>query len=106
MLYRLAWILLAVAACDTSTGITAAEIACPTTQTLTYANFGEPLIAEQCLECHTTKERPYLDTQARVQAAISDILSEAVYSSSMPEDGGMTDEERTLLGQWLMCGAP
>ena len=59
-------LLSSLAACDDSTGIVAADIACPTPQTLTYANYGQAVIAAECLDCHTTKERPFLDTQARV----------------------------------------
>lgn len=95
-----------LAACDDSTGITAADIACPTTQTLTYANFGQAMIQTKCLDCHTTRERPYLDTQARVMANANKIIDEAVYHSAMPEDGSMTNDERIQLGQWLTCGAP
>jgi hypothetical protein len=36
--------LLSLAACDDSTGIVAADIACPTPQTLTYANYGQAVI--------------------------------------------------------------
>lgn len=101
-----ALVLTVLAACDDSTGITSAEIACPTTQTLTYANFGEQVISDNCLECHATRERPLLATQAQVQAAADEIISEAVFHSAMPEDGSMSDELRTQLGQWLSCGAP
>lgn len=99
-------LLATVAACDNSTGITEADIACPPGSTMTYANFGQQVIADNCLDCHTTRERPFLDTQARVQMATESIIHEAVFSSSMPEDGSMTNELRTQLGQWLRCGAP
>lgn len=97
---------LALGACDDSTGITDADIACPPTPTLTYANFGAALIDAECLQCHTTRERPALDTQARVQANANRIIDVAVFRSAMPEGGSMTNEVRTQLGQWLTCGAP
>jgi len=97
---------LALAACDDSTGITAEQIACPTDQTLTYANFGQQVINDNCLECHQTRERPHLGTQAEVQAAAQSIISEAVYHSAMPENIDMSNEMRIQLGQWLSCGAP
>lgn len=105
-LYCAALALIALAACDDSTGITAEQIACPTTQTLTYANFGQQVINDNCLQCHAGRERPTLSTQAQVQAQRNSIIDEAVYHSSMPEDGSMTDELRIQLGQWLTCGAP
>lgn len=98
--------LLSLAACDDSTGIVAADIACPTPQTLTYANYGQAVIETECLDCHATKERPFLDTQARVQQNATKIIEATVYHSAMPEDGSMTNAERIQLGQWLSCGAP
>lgn len=95
-----------LAACDDSTGLTATDIACPTPQTLTYANFGAAMIETKCLDCHKTKERPYLDTQVRVQQNATKVIDAAVYHSGMPADGSMTLDERTQLGQWLTCGAP
>jgi uncharacterized membrane protein len=97
---------LAVAACDDSTGITAEEIACPTTPTLTYASFGQRVIEENCNSCHATRERPHLTTPAQVQAEAQDIIQEAVFHSAMPEGADMTRELRVQLGQWLSCGAP
>lgn len=97
---------LTLAACDDSTGITAAEIACPTDQTLTYANFGKAVLDANCNSCHESRERPHLATQAQVQAAAQDIIQEAVFHTAMPEDADMTNELRIQLGQWLSCGAP
>ena len=105
-LASLALALIAVTGCDDSTGITAAEIACPTPSTLTYANFGAAVINDNCLECHATRERPLLKTQAQVQAAANQIIDAAVYHSGMPEGAGMSNELRIQLGQWLTCGAP
>ncbi len=97
---------LAVAACDDSTGITAAEIACPTTQTLTYANFGQATMDTWCNSCHATRESPHLATQAQIQSHAAQVIDEAVYHSGMPEDKDMPNELRIQLGQWLSCGAP
>ena len=98
--------LLGLGACDDSTGITAEQIACPTPQTLTYANFGEQVISDNCLECHATRERPHLTSQAEILAAADEIIDQAVYHSTMPEDLSMSDDLRIKLGQWLCCGAP
>ena len=97
----------ALVACDDATGITAAQIACPDPQTLTYANFGGQFMTDHCTECHKRgDERPYLTTQAEVQAATSDVIEMAVYRSAMPEDSDLSNDVRIQLGQWLTCGAP
>ena len=44
----IAFTALVLSACDDSTGITAEDIACPTTPTLTYANFGAAAQAATC----------------------------------------------------------
>lgn len=98
--------LIAVTGCGDSTGITAAEIACPPASTMTYANFGAAVINDNCLACHATRERPLLKTQAQVQAAANQIIDAAVYHAGMPAGADMSNELRTQLGQWLTCGAP
>lgn len=89
-----------------STGITASTLQCPTDSTLTYETFGESFISDNCLECHASKEKPLLNTQAQVQANASKILEEAVYTTAMPEDGSMTTAQREMLGEWIKCGTP
>jgi len=91
---------------DTSTGITASDITCPTDSTLTYASFGAAFLADNCLACHTSKERPALTTQGAVQANKASINAVAVTSSQLPQDASLAIEERKLLGEWLACGAP
>jgi len=94
-----------ISACtSSSTGITASEITCDTT--LTYANFGQAFLESNCLDCHAGKESPNLSAQAAVQTNANRIISEAVYSTAMPEDKDLANDERILLGQWLQCGAP
>jgi uncharacterized membrane protein len=102
---RLAFVAgLALAACTgSSSGIT--TVSCPTDSTLTYENFGSAFVADNCLSCHDT-QRPQFTTQAEILAEKTAILDEAVYSTDMPENANMTTDERTLLGEWLACGAP
>jgi uncharacterized membrane protein len=87
-----------------STGITQAEITCDTS--LTYANFGQAFMQTNCGDCHSGKHSPNLSTQSGVKSSSSKILDAAVYSTSMPQGTDLTNEERTMLGQWLSCGAP
>jgi uncharacterized membrane protein len=98
--------LIALAGCTsvTSTGITSASLSCDSS--LTYANFGESFISTNCLSCHASNEHPTLSTQAEVQANSSQILQEAVYTNAMPQNADLSNDERTLLGNWLTCGAP
>jgi uncharacterized membrane protein len=87
-----------------STGIEPTE--CPQESTLTYDNFGKDVIATNCLSCHDTKEAPELTAVEAIRKHTADILQEAVYTDSMPEDSSMPLQQRELLGEWLSCGAP
>jgi len=104
------WMMFAllVAACtsSSSSGIAAQDVVCPTDSTLTYESFGSTFLTDNCLSCHTSKERPALTTHAAVVANKNNILSAAVTSTKMPADSSMAVEERQLLGEWLACGAP
>jgi uncharacterized membrane protein len=98
---------LVIAGCaSNSSGTDSASITCPPDSTLTYENFGKVLIADQCLSCHTTKERPALTTQGAIQSNRQVILKSAVTSTNMPKGSAMQLAEREMLGEWLACGAP
>jgi uncharacterized membrane protein len=104
---NIALLALALAGCTSAaepTGI--ADLSCPTDSSLTYANFGSTFLTDNCLECHSGKEKPNLSTQAYVQSNASKMLEEAVYTNAMPDGSAMTNDERSLLGEWLACGAP
>jgi uncharacterized membrane protein len=103
---RLLTLCLTLSACSSpeSTGI--ATVSCPADSTLTYENFGSPLLTDNCLSCHAARQSPVLGTQAQVQANASRILQAAVYTTVMPDGGSMATAERALLGEWLACGAP
>jgi len=100
----IALFLTACTAGSQSTGIE--NVMCPTDSTLTYANFGQALIASSCLSCHTNRQRPPLDTLASIQTNTGSIIELAVYTDAMPKDGDLTVEQRMQLGEWLACGAP
>jgi uncharacterized membrane protein len=112
-----------LAACDQTvlfgppTGAT-----CPPSSTLTYDNFGQSFMTSYCTRCHastlTGSERmgaPLLhdfDTLPGILVFIDHIDETAAAgpdatNTSMPiGDPGPTIDERTLLGEWLACGAP
>ena len=100
----IALLLSACTAGSQSTGIE--NVTCPTDSTLTYANFGQAIIASSCLSCHTNRQRPRLDTQAAIQANTGSLIELAVYTDAMPKDGDLTTAQRMQLGEWLACGAP
>lgn len=103
----------ALAACGSSNDASgkATGSACPPTQTLTYANFGESFVSGYCLRCHSGRESPDLSSAGAVRAHASEIDMAAASgpnatNTTMPEGGGPTVEERAKLGEWLACGAP
>jgi cytochrome c5 len=95
---------------------------CPTTQTLTYANFGQAFFDSYCQRCHAST----VTGPARMGAPadhvfdmVQDIqlLSHHIdelaaagpdaVNTEMPPDGAKpTEAERRQLGEWLACGAP
>lgn len=71
-----------------------------------------PLVQERCLGCHFTgnpNSTVVLTTQAQLNRQ-TQLVETQVYRCDMPpvDDGGipLTDAQRTLLLQWLVCGAP
>ena len=106
MLVRLATLVALFAACSTANPTGLEPMECPPTGTpLTYANFGDELIAAKCLDCHD-RTGPVLTTQAAIQSHATAILHEAVYTDAMPENADMFLAEREKLGEWIACGAP
>jgi uncharacterized membrane protein len=98
------------------------ETECPPTSTLTYANFGEPFMADYCTRCHSStlagSERmgaPLFhdfDTLEGI-VPVADHIDEtaasgpAATNESMPLNGARpTLEEREQLAEWIACGTP
>ena len=105
-MFRIVIALSFVAACTSgasSTGIS--KLSCPADSTLNYTNFAQDAIGTHCLSCHDTRS-PRLLTQGEVRANATQILDTAVYTDAMPQSGGMTLDERKLLGEWIVCGMP
>jgi|SRR6478752_550753 len=101
----------ALAACGSDLG-DATGSTCPDGSTLTYANFGQAFIQNNCLACHSAAgpESPKLDTLAQVQANKSDIDRAAAagpngINTYMPDGASVPEAERRKLGEWLACGA-
>ena len=98
------------------------ESVCPTTQTLTYDNFGKPFMESYCTRCHSSQlvgadrmgapSFHDFDTLFGIKA-VSDHIDEtaafgpAAMNHSMPPSAPRpTDEERRQLGEWIACGMP
>ncbi len=95
---------------------------CPSSSTLTYENFGKSFMEAHCTRCHSStllgtarRGAPTFhdfDTVAGIRPIADHIeLTTAAgpdgTNTSMPPDGtAPTVEERTLLGEWIACGAP
>ena len=107
-MFRAATFALIFAACatDSSTGIDTSTLTCPPDSTLSYETYGKLTIEQHCLSCHATKEKPQLNTVDEIRANRNAILSAAVATTRMPASNDMPLQERELLGEWLVCGAP
>ena len=95
---------------------------CPTTQTLTYANFGQAFFNSYCQRCHAgtvmgaaRMGAPADHTFDQIQdiQLLNDHIDEhaaagpAGVNTEMPPSGPFpTEAERRQLGEWLACGAP
>lgn len=83
---------------------------CPTPAP-TYADDAAPIIEARCFECHgpggVAQPRRDFTTYDGVFAQRGPMLNQ-VYACRMPPEGAMPllPDERTVLLQWLVCGAP
>lgn len=120
--------LLAVAACGNDTRIaeeapdagggagSGSAVACGSSF-LDYNNFGAPFVLDWCTGCHSSTLRAgmrqgapvgvNLDTLAEIrERAAAIIVRTSSATPTMPPAGGPSGEERTLMAEWLTCGAP
>jgi hypothetical protein len=91
-------------------------VPCPSEgTTLTYEDFGAPLLARHCNGCHaanSTNRRGApvdvtFDAIDEVRALAGFVFDRSVEADSMPPGPeGPTRAEREALGEWLACGAP
>jgi uncharacterized membrane protein len=96
----------ALSACTSPQPTGIANLTCSASTTLTYTNFGQAFIKNNCLSCHENKDQPTLTTQNAIKTHAAKILDQAVYTDAMPQNGGMALADRQMLGDWLACGAP
>jgi mono/diheme cytochrome c family protein len=86
---------------------------CPSGSTLSYENFGKAFFETNCNSCHGAggAQSPKFDTVERIRASRGEIDRAAAKGPKasndyMPDGRGVSDAERTKLGEWLACGAP
>jgi mono/diheme cytochrome c family protein len=86
---------------------------CPEGSTLTYANFGERFMQDNCTACHGANgpESPALASLTQIRAHLDEIDRAAAagpngVNTFMPEGGSIAESERRKLGEWLACDAP
>ena len=101
---------------------TATGATCPTGNTLTYENFGQPFMNAYCISCHSSQvsgaarggapvDHNY-DSVADVRRWATDIDVHAAAGPSAtntempPALPRPSQDDRLKLGQWLACGAP
>lgn len=94
---------------------------CPSSNAPTYGSFGKVFFDTYCTQCHSANSNARhdapsdmnFDTEDEIRAHAADIDEEAAFgpnakNTDMPDLGtavktAPTDEERTLLGQFLAC---
>ena len=100
----------------------ATESTCPSTQTLTYANFGQSFFGTYCQTCHASTvtgaarngaPADHVFDQVEDIRLLGDHIDElaaagpaAVNTEMPPMDPKPTEAQRRQLGEWLACGAP
>lgn len=81
-----------------------------------YEEQGIALMRTYCTSCHSVHlpaSKRYgaplgvdLNTLANIQQWTEESARRILETKDMPPGGGMTDDERTTLASWLLCGAP
>jgi uncharacterized membrane protein len=85
---------------------------CAGAPVVTWENFGAGFIVERCQTCHASTspnrndapEEVTFDTEEQVQAWADRILARVLDDANpMPPQGGVDDDDLTLLETWLGC---
>jgi uncharacterized membrane protein len=103
--------------CSTPTGAT-----CPSTQTLSYDNFGRSFMLANCVRCHSASATGAARKGAPVGVDLDSVEGVRAHSKLVDEYAGSgpggtntwmppdapkpTTAERQQLAEWLACGAP
>lgn len=93
------------------------ERPCPDDSFLTYESFGGPHMLTFCTGCHHSRLPADMRQGAPIAMNFDDIedirahadriwARAGDHNDTMPPVGPATADERTMLGEWLACGAP
>ena len=77
----------------------------------TYEDWAQGFFKGKCQSCHASTtpnrhgapENVIFDTYPDIEPWISAIEQSVLVQETMPPSGGVTEEERILLSQWLAC---
>ena len=90
-------------------------ISCSDVPILSYENFGQGFLNENCQACHALRSNDRhgapidvnFDSRDAVHRLAARILDRAAgRAPSMPPGGGVVDEQRTNIEIWLRCFPP
>lgn len=85
---------------------------CSNGTALTYENFAKDFMETHCISCHQAgssfkgASAIPLNTQDHLQVYRVRIMDAAVDAGTMPPGYKVSEGEKTLLQEWLSCGAP
>lgn len=97
---------------DTASDTAASDDPCVDAPVVTWDNFGAGFLTQHCTACHASSARDRhgapadvtFDTEAEALAWSDRILARAAGdAATMPPQGGVSNDDRTLLGIWLGC---
>ncbi|MFT5681612.1 MAG: putative membrane protein [Myxococcota bacterium] len=85
---------------------------CDDIPVVTWDNFGDGFVTESCQTCHASTsedrngapETVTFDTREEALAQADNILRVVASDTpTMPPQGGISDDDRTLVSYWLTC---
>lgn len=97
--------------------MTLADRPCPDDSTLTWESFGGPFVLSYCSTCHGSGLPADMRQNAPVGLDFEHVEQVRMHAdriwaraadqnATMPPAGAPAQDDRSLLGEWLACGAP
>jgi uncharacterized membrane protein len=108
----LVWLACTSAKESAGAGTTGGASICDDAALVTYENFGQGFMTENCQACHASTapdrydapEEVFFDTKADAWYWRDRILARSAGDdASMPPNGGVDEDDRTRLRWWLEC---
>lgn len=73
---------------------------------LSYSLLNQKVFAPKCVSCHGNSGGVNLENFAEVTNNLNGIKNSVFITGTMPRQNGLTDEEMSLLWNWIKLGAP